>query len=114
MAIATRTVTIALALWLAIILAVVVGGVLLQIFLSKREHWLPGLILPAVTFLHSLLGLLGMAAYGVRAGQFALQAFGVMLLLNIPTLILLAVYFSCRARKRRQEEIDKMNIQDLD
>lgn len=31
---------------LIVILAVCVGGILLQIFLSRRESWWPGLLLP--------------------------------------------------------------------
>jgi hypothetical protein len=32
---------------------------------------------------------------------------------NIPTLILLAVYFSCRGKVRRKSEVEKMHISDL-
>ena len=37
----------------------------------------------------------------------------VFLLMNIPTAILLAIYFTVRERKRKNKEIDKMNIKDL-
>ena len=38
-----------------------------------------------------------------------------MLQANIPTFVLLAVYFFCRSRRRRKnrEQIEKMKIQDL-
>ena len=35
------------------------------------------------------------------------------LLANIPTLILLAIYFACRGKQRRNKRLDKMSIQDL-
>ena len=51
MVMATRMIWVSL-----IVLAVfLVGGVLLQIFLSKRESKWPGLVLPAISFLWSLL-----------------------------------------------------------
>lgn len=36
-----------------------------------------------------------------------------MLQANIPTFVLLAVYFFCRSRRRRQKQLDKMQVQDL-
>lgn len=36
-----------------------------------------------------------------------------LILSNIPTLILLAIYFVCRERQKRNRQLDKMNIQDL-
>ena len=51
MAIASRMLVISL----IVLLVFVVGGVLLQIFLSRRESRWPGLILPLLTFLSSLL-----------------------------------------------------------
>lgn len=92
----------------------IVGGVLLQIFLSKRESKVPGLVLPILAFLLGLLFPLNMTAppAGVTVG-FILQMLVVWLLGNIPTLILLAIYSGCRGRQRRRKQLDKMNIQDL-
>ena len=47
MAIATRVLTVMLIVFVVLI----VGGVLLQIFLSRRKSKWPGLILPLLTFL---------------------------------------------------------------
>lgn len=99
-----------------IILAVLViaGIVCLQIFLSKRESKWPGLVLPILAFLFSLLYPLNMIApdEGVTV-SFIIQMLIVWLMGNIPTIILLAIYFGCRGKQRRNKQLDKMNIQDL-
>ena len=66
--------------------ALLAAGLGLQVFLSHRASRWPGLVLPAVSCL--LLG-------------------------NIPTLVLLAVYAACREVRTRRSEVEKLNIQDL-
>ncbi len=90
------------------------GIVLLQIFLSKRENKWSGLALPGMAFLFGLLFPLNMAvpSDGVSVG-FLFQMFLVWLLGNLPTVLLLAIYFACRGKQRRKKQLDKMNIQDL-
>ena len=61
------------------------GGICLQIFLSRRESRWPGLVLPLVTL---LVG-------------------------NIPTLVLLAVYWAAREKRRVKSQIDIMKIDEL-
>ena len=99
-----------------LILAVLVlaGIVCLQIFLSKRESKWPGLVLPILAFLFGLLYPLNMVApdEGVTV-SFIIQMLIVWLMGNIPTIILLAIYFGCRGKQRRNKQLDKMNIQDL-
>ena len=51
MAIASRFVIVSL----LFLLVFLIGGVFLQIFLSKRESRWPGLVLPLLAFLQSLL-----------------------------------------------------------
>lgn len=89
--------------------------VFLQIFLSKRDSRLPGLVLPIVAFLFSFLYPLNMMvpSEGVTAG-FVFQMLFLWFLANIPTLILLAIYFGCKEKKHRNKQINKMNIQDLE
>lgn len=36
-----------------------------------------------------------------------------LILGNIPTVILLAIYFACREKFRKRSELDKMHINDL-
>lgn len=107
MAIATRT-TIVLFIFL---LVFVVGGIFLQIFLSRREGKWPGLILPILSFLYSLVMAFSAVAYngGIPWGPI-LES---LLLGNIPTVILLAIYAACREKRRKRGELDKMQIKDL-
>ena len=100
---------------LIIFLAVVIGVIWLQIFLSKKDNKWLGLILPIVAFLVGLLYPLNMVAPsdGVTVG-FIMQMLLVWLLGNIPTIVFLLIYISCRQKKNRNKQLDKMNIQDLD
>lgn len=98
-----------------ILIAFIAIVILLQIYLSKRASKWPGLVLPIMAFLFGLLFPLNMVAPsdGVTVG-FVFQMLLVWLLGNIPTIVLLAIYFGCRSKQRRNSQIDKMNIQDLD
>ena len=99
------------AITLVFVLALLVGGVFLQIFLSKRENRWPGLILPLLSFLYSLLMVCSAVAYNGGIPWGAILAS--LVLGNIPTVILLAIYAACRERFRKRSELDKMNIKDL-
>lgn len=108
MAIASRTIM----LLLFLLLVCGVGGILLQIFLSKRENKWLGLILPLLTFLNALLNVLAIADTGSTA-QNVLLVLTTVLVGNIPTLILLAIYWAAREKRRIKSQMDKMNIDDL-
>lgn len=108
MAILSRT----MIAFLVFVLVVLVGGILLQIFLSKRESRWPGLILPLLAFLWSLLGPLNVMDTG-SAAQNVLLVLVTLLAGNIPTLILLAVYWAVREKRRVKDQIDKMKIDEL-
>ncbi len=88
-----------------------VGGVLLQIFLSRREGRWPGLVLPLLTVLYSLLMVFNVQAVGEGIPWGPVLAS--LVVGNIPTVILLAIYAACREKRRRNSDMDKMNIQDL-
>ena len=95
-----------------ILLVLLLGTILLQIFLSKRESKWPGLVLPVITFLCSVLMVLNVTVMeSVRAAIAA--AISALIAGNIPTLILLAIYFSCRGKARQKSEVEKMHISDL-
>lgn len=97
---------------LIVLLVLVVGGILLQIFLSKRESRWPGLILPCICFLFSLVAVLNVTALG-SVGEIVMAILMVLVLYNIPTAVLLAIYFACREKFRKRREEDKMKIADL-
>ena len=92
-------------------LVFVVGGILLQIFLSKRGSKWPGLILPLLSFLYSLLMACSAVAYNGEIPWGPILAS--LILGNIPTVILLAIYAACREKRRKRGELDKMQISDL-
>ena len=84
----------------------------LQWFLSRSESRVPGLVMPVISFLFSFVYLLNFVP---EENGFLLVAkmIAVMLLANIPTFILLAIYFAVRSKKKKKSAVDKMNIQDL-
>ena len=108
MAIASRTIIVLLAVFLVFI----VGGVFLQIFLSKRESRWPGLVLPLLTVLQSLLLPLNLMDTG-SVSQNILTVLVTLLAGNIPTLVLLAIYWAVREKRRVRDQLDKMKIDEL-
>ena len=125
-----------------IIAAVFVGIIALAVWLSRRKSRWPGLILPAVTLVLSLLMVLGFAAFSRGGATAEMQVIdqetgeivyqeqtvetepdwtlgdaaqlGVVLLVgNIPTFVLLGTYYIGREKLRREKMLEKMNIQDL-
>lgn len=92
-----------------------IGGLVLQFFLSRRKNRWFGLILPAITFVYSLLTVFSLASY---VGMSSWKMFSVVVITfltsNIPTIILMGIYLGCRERLKVRAQIDKMNIQDLD
>lgn len=98
--------------FLVFVLVVLVGGIFLQIFLSKRESRWPGLVLPLLTFLWSLLGPLNVMDTG-SVSRNVLLVLVTLLAGNIPTLILLAIYWAVREKRRVRDQIDKMKIDEL-
>lgn len=120
----TRTI-----LLLMILLILIAGVALLQIFLSNKQNKWLGLILPAITVLFSLISVLGLAAFTTMTKQsektilnavqipklsILLTALYVFILYNIPTAILLGIYYACREKIKKNREIEKMSLQDLE
>lgn len=99
-------------LFVPVLLAVMVGLGVLQVYLSKGEGKFPGLIIPGIFFLFSFIWPLNMTSLN-GVGDYLGMLF-VLLLANIPTYIYLAIYFVCREKYRKKSQMDRMNIQDLD
>lgn len=85
----------------------------LEIFLAKSERWWPGLLPPLCPFLYALFMCLQVTALE-SVLQTVFHAVGMFLILNLPTYVLLTIYFVCREKKRKKKMLDKMNIRDLD
>ncbi len=106
-----RNVTIMLFL----VLALLIGVIFLQIFLSKKKSKWFGLILPTITLLYSLLMVLNIAVFDEMTGGEIFMLFAsTFLISNIPTIVLLGIYFGCREKMKIRSQLDKMNIQDLE
>ena len=96
---------------MVVFLVFIVGGVLLEVFLARREPKWPGLVLPVLTLLYSLAMACKVAAIGDSFPWGALL--GTLVVGNIPTVVLLAIYVACREKQRKRSELDKMEIDDL-
>lgn len=95
-------------------LVLCVGAVFLQVYLSKKENRLLGVILPACTFLYSVLKVLSMTmALAMDDWMEVGLVIRGFLVANIPTLVLLAIYWIARENLKRNKQLEKMNIQDL-
>ena len=79
--------------------------ILLQIFLCRKENKWLGLILPAISFLGSLVFFL--QATNVRAMILS------FLVSNIGTVVYLLIYVGIRRKKKKNSDMDQMKIKDL-
>lgn len=95
-----------------IVITVVAAGISLQFFFSRSAiRWL-GLVLPCFTFLGSIVNMVITAT--IVEDLVAQTLFLLLFQGNIPTIVLLLIYFGCRENQRRKKLLEKMNIQDLD
>ena len=94
-----------------LMLVLLVGVPVLQVFLSRRENRWPGLVLPLLTFISSMVMVCSVTAYegGIPWGPILAS----LISGNIPTAVLLVIYFACREKFRRRSELDKTRIEDL-
>lgn len=93
---------------LCFLLAVMIGICVLEWFLSKREPWWLGLLLPVLFFLLGTIPVLNLVVR-TSAGQVLLTFF----LGNIPTWILLLIYMVNRQKLKKNRELEEMKIRDL-
>lgn len=101
-------------------LAVLIGLIIFQIFLSKAQRKWPGLVLPVYSILIAIIAAVSSHAFFVMGegyGQVIVSVI-VFALFNIPTLIYIATYMIVRSNRKdapkNNQEIQKMNIQDLE
>nr|WP_326125659.1 hypothetical protein [uncultured Oscillibacter sp.] len=106
---------------LLVVLPVFAVFVAAQIYLSRREKWWPGLILPAAWLLWTIIAIAPEMVQLWTEGDFfdifEISGMGILVLLleNIPNLILLAIYAACHLHRRRKEkrQLKKTQIDDL-
>ena len=97
------------------LLVVVAGSIVGQVFLSKSTSRIPGLILPFISVVLALFSSLNMVIFPDTSGLSATgQVLGVFLLCNIPTAVLLAIYFAVRAKAKKNSEVSRMKLKDLE
>ncbi|MCD7837475.1 MAG: hypothetical protein LUG65_01010 [Clostridiales bacterium] len=108
-----ETSAVRVTLLLALFLVLPIGTIVLQIFLSRMESRIPGLILPGLNLVVSVLTVLLMVANTGSLAEIIATVLSTLLLFNIPTLLLLLIYYVCRRKYRRQNQMNKMRIQDL-
>lgn len=99
-----------------VILALIAAVCALEVFLAKRKSRWPGLVMPVLALFPALFVLPNLLTNALSVAENGLQALLsllAMLLLFVPALVLLAVYWFCRRRRKRREDVEKMKIQDL-
>ena len=132
--------TIAISGVLLALLVLGAGIIVLQIFLSKRENKWLGLILPIIALCISIVAVLSIASYTAlttthevtsEAGQeittetlnvtqimptsqMIFMVVSVFLMYNIPTVVLLVIYFACCEKQRQRKLLAKMQALDLE
>ena len=99
-----------------VILVLMAAACALEVFLAKRKSRWPGLVLPICWLMPAWLVLpnllLNALSLAENAGQMLLALLVVPVCL-LPALVLLAIYWFCRRRRKSREQVEKMKIQDL-
>jgi len=109
-------------LFFPVALVIFASFILIQIYLSKKENKWLGLMFPIICFCIAVAG----SGYQIFewsaavSGNTNTSVFGwigaataFFFTYNIPTAILLVIYFACKGKQRRKKALDKMNVQDL-
>lgn len=83
-------------------------------FLCRRQNKWLGLILPAMSFLGSILAIVWMVEYaGEGSASVLVSSIILFFISNFPTLVMFGIYFACRERFSQNHQLNHMNIQDL-
>lgn len=95
-------------------LIIFAGAIALQVFLSKKQNKFIGLILPTIALLFSLIMVLNVVFEETMTNwKVFFTLFSTFFVGNIPTIILLAIYFGIREKLKIESELDKTRIKDL-
>lgn len=99
-----------------VILALMAAACALEVFLAKRKSRWPGLVMPLLAVFPALFVLPNLLTNALSVAENGLQvllSLLAMMLLFVPALVLLAVYWFCRRCRKCREDVEKMKIQDL-
>lgn len=124
------------------VIVILGGSIWLQIFLSKRTNRWLGLVIPLICFLYSIVMTLSVPMYfsntslkvetlaedgsivseevskgestRLSVGETLATIIPVFAISNVSTIIYLAIYGACRESRKKNSELKKMNIQDLE
>lgn len=122
---------------LIVLIIVLAALVYLQIVLSKKNNKWLGLILPSLTFVYSIITAFSYSFFttstsvitnsdgeiisettSISESPTLIEAIGtiapVFIVSNIPTMILLLIYFANRKKLIQREQLNRMTIQDLE
>lgn len=83
-----------------------IGFILVQILLSKNDSKYPGLIIPILNFLFSIVGI-------IQTPNFKKMLSG-FIMCNTTTVIALIILYICQRNIKKKNQITKMKIQDLE
>ncbi|NLC03744.1 MAG: hypothetical protein GX787_05610 [Tissierellia bacterium] len=110
---------------LLLVMSIFAIVIFIQIKLSRSENKYLGLIMPTLSFLLSLMTILGMVSFiqltsssngVVEVAKNNIEYLGIFftfLVSNIPTIILGGIYYSERNKIKINKSIEKMKISDL-
>jgi len=119
----------------AAFLGIVLTAIILQIKLSKKENKWLGLVLPIISFLNAaaiaasvlfFMASVAITSVYVNGGEFTLEtviaqpgdvigtAAAIFGMFNIPTIILLIIYFATRSKINDKSKLEKMSVMDLE
>ena len=118
------------------------GGIIfLQIYLSKMESKIAGLILPIISICIALMVVSGNTLFSAATstmesydengvlieriietdrqqvastGSVIATVVSVFLICNIPTAVLLMIYFGCKEKQNSRKALERMQVQDLE
>lgn len=97
-------------------LVFLIGIISLQFVLSKQSNKWLGVILPIITFSYSLLRVFNTISFfdSYCKTNIGIVVITVFIIFNIPTIVMLTIYFVLRKKVHQNSELDRMNIQDLE
>lgn len=93
----------------------IIVPLIIQIIVCKNTKGRWGLIIPILSFLNTILWLIGQMSFDAVGGEkTTIPTFiGAILIGNIPTLIYFLIYLHYRNLNKQSDELDKMEIIDM-